>query len=568
MKKKIILLSLMLSLLPCTSFISANQYITQEKTELDNKLRQRGVKRANSGVSDELSIETTNVDYDLRWIYGGEKGYRTYDISKLFPNSNSDKDMNFKFICAKPVNENLYLYVYTNDNRNGDILSANVRLSLSKSLDSKTGEFVENYSSYNARFVNSYGFKQRFMKFCIDGLFNNDVDFRCYIDTINIRYNDSYGNPYYSGNKKVQDEFAFTADETQDFTYEYFKNEYVKITDGEVDLLLIQSDRNGVFENLANAYNEDFYYFFTSDHDIEDLIEVQYDYQLVSYQATMKWDNNSWGALPEKGGVAYTGFLNGKKGPGKHQNNAKSIDNQNVKNYANQKLSKSSYVVEVTKPYFLWWNQEVKYKMDTIIDCLNIDSIPDTDEYKKLKTFVTDKQNERLANNKSKYEWAFQVTSTFRECLKWWNEYEWWSWLTLTIGGSSAWSTTQCHEVKQAVITWLKFRTNNQDFEFNVLDIPKDTTSVFLDTVPFETLPDQVINNVKSFGKWLSNFFTNDGWKDLLKVAAIVLLLIVGFMAIPLISSFFTVVGSVFKTATTPINNRAKKKEKKTNKKE
>ena len=47
------------------------------------------------------------------------------------------------------------------------------------------------------------------------------------------------------------------------------------------------------------------------------------------------------------------------------------------------------------------------------------------------------------------------------------------------------------------MITWLKFRTNNVTFELNALDVPKDTTTIYKDNVPFDTLIQSIFIGAK-----------------------------------------------------------------------
>lgn len=560
---------LMMSLFTCMGFttpISANE-IAKENHEIvlneDNEkvnIRQKAVKR--ESVENEPNIETTNVDYDLRYYYG-KKNYLNYNIWNLLPTSSDSKDINFKFLFAKPVGTNLYLYLYHNDNRNSDILNATFSISKSKTLNSETHLFQENFALYNARFINSYGYKQRFIKFAIDNVINTSEDVRVFIDTCYITYQDvKTTKKYYSNTYSVADEFVFGVNDNGDFMYDYFKDNYVKVLDGEVSLLLTQSTRNGIFENLPNAWNEDFYYFFTTNYDITDLQEVQYDYQYVTYDATMKWDDMAWTALPEKGGVAYNGLLNGTGYNGKYQNAPKSINEINTQNFVNQRMEKSSYIVEVERPKFLWFNQKVQYKMSNIIDCLNLSSLENDEQFVNLKSFIEKVQNSRSAQGKSKYQWAFKVRSDFREINKWWNETEWWSWLILGLSGQSAWSETHCHEVKQALITWLRFRTDNQEFEFNVLDIPKDTSSIYLDEVPFKTLGDLIIEKAIEGFDWFKKIVGNV-LKNIVPLAITILSIMLLVACWPVITSTMQLVSVGIKNASNKAQEKPKKKQKK-----
>ena len=114
------------------------------------------------------SIETSNVLYDLRVLYGGEN-YLGFNPETLYPNENTDKELSFKFLCAKPVGSSLYLYLYTYREDNLDVLNGVFNISLSKQQKSD-GTFGEVFTDYVGRFINSSGYQGRFMKFCIDNI--------------------------------------------------------------------------------------------------------------------------------------------------------------------------------------------------------------------------------------------------------------------------------------------------------------------------------------------------------------------------------------------------------------
>lgn len=217
-------------------------------------LRQKAIKKVND--VNQANIETTNVDYDLRYLFGGEKGYKTFDISSLIPTTNDSKDTSFKFICAKPVEKNLYLYVYHVDNRNSDIVSGTFKISKSKTQNQETGEFEENFINYNARFINSYGYKQRFMKFVIDDVINLENDVRIFIENGYITYKDYNSNTY-----SIHDEFAFKVGSNNDFMYQYFKDDYIKITEKDVKLMLVNKDTLKTNNDRYYSAYENFYCF-------------------------------------------------------------------------------------------------------------------------------------------------------------------------------------------------------------------------------------------------------------------------------------------------------------------
>ena len=519
------------------------------------QLRQRAVKKVDN--VEEANIETTNVDYDLRYLFGGEKGYRTFDINSLIPTTNDSKDTSFKFICAKPVGKNLYLYVYHLDNRNSDIVSATFKISKSKTQKQETGEFEENFINYNARFINSYGYKQRFMKFAIDNIINLENDVRCYIENCYITYKDYKTNSY-----SINDEFAFKNGGNDDFMYQYFKDDYVRIIDGEVDLFLTEKDSKN-YGVTYQSNNEDFYYFFNSNVKIDELQQVDFQYQLIDYKVdhmpiTPLNANTLMEPATMNNTSVYRGLYNQFPKWGS-VDEVYSYYDVNVSNFKYGKITPGTKVSLVEKPYFLWWTQMVEYSMPNIQNCLDTSNL-NSKENEGFKKFISEVQNKRTNENKSKYQWCFKVNSSIRKLIDVKKVGGWW------IFGGSMHAYSQCHEVKQAMIIWLKFRTNNVDFEFNVLDIPKDTTGVYLNYIPYETLGDIILDKIVSGWNWLTSTIGNIG-KNIVPFAITILAIIVFVALFPFIKSFFKLISVGINSVSNGIENRSNKKKKSKQKK-
>lgn len=554
LKKTLILFGLLTTIGSSTTpFLASKEQTNNNDVIIVNNekvnLRQKAVKKAND-TSNGANIETTNVDYDLRYLFGGEKNYLKYNIWDLKPTSLDSKDSSFKFICAKPVGTNLYLYVYHNDNRNGDILSGTFKISKSKTQNSETGEFEEQFSLYNARFINSYGYKQRFIKFAIDNIINTTEDVRCFIENGYITYQDpSTTKKYYSNTYEIHDEFTFGLN-NGDYMYEYFKDDYVKITDGEVSMLLTKIDDskhfnlNGVLVNNYSDWAEDFYYFFTTNHEIDDLIEIQYDYYLTSYTHYNDYETRKKATDLSFTWHTYIGLYENAN-----------ITNESIDFKANNRITKGNTTTDYTRPYFLWWSKEYTYQLENIQDCLDTSNLSEK-ENEGFLNFINEVQEKRTSENKSKYQWAFRVGSYLRTSNYGFRKDNW-SWLL----GDIVTSNTYCHEIKQALITWLKFRTNNVEFEFNVLDVPKDTTSIYIQNVPYETLGDVIVNKTLSGWDWLKNAFNNikNNLVPMLISLAVILVIVACW---PVITSFTRLVGSSINMLTDK-----KTKNKKNNKK-
>lgn len=506
MKKAIILMTMLVSLSCITPLLitSHNSDVIIDKNGDKISLRQKAIKNAGE-ISSTANIESTNVDYDLRYIYGGNENYQKFNIWELIPTEDEVKDTSYKFLCAKPVGKNLYLYVYDHNDFNQEIDKASFKVS--KSKKQTNGQFEEEYIDYNARFINSYGYKQRFMKFAIDNIIDTvNEDIRIYIKNGII----TYKNPTtYKSLSVIEDEICFNGN-NEDFIYKYYKNDYVKITSGEVALLLTNPAAGSSYQ-----YTEDFYYFFSTDHNIEDLLEVQYDYQLVTYSAEMEVNSND---SIIQSTTCYSGLLNGEKGFTKYESKPRKITEVSQKNKTNNLVNKTTIVQDVTRPYFLWWTQDVTYNFESIQDCLNTSNLVG-DEYKGFKDFIDRIQTKKISNGEDKYQWVFKVASSERKVTKSWGEDDWYYYLTFGLAGQHKYTLSECHEVLQTLITWLKFRTNNITFEFNALDIPKDTTSVSLQNIPFQTLTDVVIESIV-------NGFNNTSSSLILIVIAIVVIIL------------------------------------------
>jgi len=531
----------------------SNQDVIINETGNKVHLRQKAVKKVNN--ADEANIETTNVDYDLRYLYGGEKGYLNYNIWDLLPTENDSKDISYKFLCAKPVGKNLYLYVYDNDNRNGDILNATFKISKSKTQNKDTGLFEEQFAMYNARFVNSYGYKQRFMKFAIDNIVNLESDVRMFVDSGSINYLDpSSGQKYIKVFDTINHEFAFNVGGEKDFMGDYFSDDYVRITEKDVGILLTNKDL--VEKNIYTSAYEDTYCFFNTDRKIDELKEVSCEYIKISYKVNYKGINIIGHGFPNINkcdiyGGLYNNSADDLSRYGGFTRETYGFDIFVEKPY--QKIIKSdieSYTVE--EPYFLWWNQNVKYSLPTIQDCLNTSNL-DNEKFKGVKVFIDDFQKQRVSNNQSKYQWCFKLDNSLRKVVDFYD--------TGNIFNHDFHAIAECHEIKQVLILQLKFRTNNQDFTFNAFDIPTDTSFISVQNVPYKTLGDIVLDKVINTWDWFKSIFSGVV-KNIVPLLISVAVIMVVVLCWPVLSSTMQLVGAGIKSANKKIGNKSKKKKK------
>ncbi len=510
-----------------------------------NQKEYRQYNKANeaSSVDTTLNIETTNVDYDLRYIFGG-KDYKNFDLNTLLPDEDKDRYSTSKFLCAKPVGNNLYLYFYQRINQGRyELVDSTFTISFSKEKDSETGLYVENYKIYNARFINRYGYHDSFYKVAIDNVVNLKEDFRCNI--LNYQLTFSLGvnqNSYKTDVYDAEHEAIFSANDNQDYMLDYFRSDYVTITDGDVKLLLTRADIKyippvnlGTYGLTNSDWMEDFYYFFSTDRNLVNLEEVQYDYTLTSY--TELHDNGRY-TSKDYLNCTYTTFVGTMNDiSGYNSTSGKPITDKPMwleedsladELRINNRIVKGKHINEVSRPYFFFWNKDNAYHLENIQNCLDTSNLVG-DEDKGFLDFIQAVQAERVDNYKDKFQWAFRVGSFIRsvEC-KFINDD--WSWLL----GQTARSYTYCHEVKNALIVRLRFKVGMKEYEMNALDVPKDTSSAYIQDVPYTTLGDDVIDFIFDF----LESFTN-GFDILLQILIIIFLAIVLLILLRLILGIF-----------------------------
>ena len=100
------------------------------------------------------------------------------------------------------------------------------------------------------------------------------------------------------------------------------------------------------------------------------------------------------------------------------------------------------------------------------------------------------------------------------------------------------------------MITWLKFRTDNQQFELNALDVPKDTTSIYKGDIEFDTLLQKLFKGIKDV------FNNDDGLlAKAIKILSLIFAIIGLFAILPIIRGITKFIGK-------KIENKSIKKKK------
>ncbi|MDR2828299.1 MAG: hypothetical protein LBV51_02635, partial [Acholeplasmatales bacterium] len=359
-------------------------------------------------------IEESNVITDLYALYN------TYDYTSLYATNDKDKNLQFKILAIKPLNDNLYIYGYTYISSPHLPFDFYFDMSTSK-IQNEDGTFEENYYEYSARMINTYGTNNIFFKVSIDNMvsLNNEYRFKIrsakytlYATTEEHTFEDI-------GNDEVFIHLGSSYDDN-DFLYEYYKDEYVTVLDKEVNLLLTAKDDCPLFGfEQYNSHYEDFYAFFNTDKPIDELLEVEYQYEWYTYNAKMSY----WGNYVKPGDIAngsdYMGKMNGinsfsgsNESQYLEQTNADSVEIID-KTYIGNTVVSGTSIFSVQRPYFLWQTKNVTYQMNNLQDCTNLSNL-DGDINKNFRDFITNVNDNRISNNKTPFKWTFKVTNSFR----------------------------------------------------------------------------------------------------------------------------------------------------------
>lgn len=439
-------------------------------------------------ASEIVSIEATNVASDLRILYGGNNP-NSFDIYSLVPPS--DQNLNFKILAIKPLDGNLYIYGYTKILYDFFISGLDITYSNS-TTQGENGGFIENFFTTSSRLINTYGYGDVFFKVSIDNFVSLNTSGRFFIDSATLFagyyniVNQLQQWPIYYNN--INDELFYNIGSTYDnFIYEYFKDDYIVITDKQVNLFLTGKDidNNILGHENYRSYYEDFYVFFNTDLSIDELIEAQYSYLYYSYSVNYHYSANSGAPL-----LAYPGLMD--------DSNAFNISSV----YINSTITSGVTTKSVNVPYFSWWTQSKVYSLENIQDCNDLSNL-ESEEYSGFKDLINDINSNRVASNKDPFSWTFKAASDVRVATRTINEYTGNSWYF------NGYSVNNAHEIKQLQILRLKFRTNNQTFDLNALDWPSDTEEVYILNVPYVLLLDQIFNYISHFFSNISHFFSS-----------------------------------------------------------
>lgn len=431
--------------------------------------------------NDIYSIEDSNVITDLKILYGGDN-YKSFDINSLLFDD-EDRSQDFKFFLMKPANTTLYMYMLFSSDTIPYISSSFSSFDIS--LTSSDGSMTSD--SYSYRVINTYGSTYKFAKLAIDDILDDNTK-EIYID--NFTYKDNIGEievepgryqqGYITNHFKVEDRLVIDGDD--DFIYHYSKNDYVKIIDGQVNTLLIKNKADyNLFGNKDLTYVESSYYFFSTDRAIDELLAIEYDYQLLTYSVHMENIYSDTSLDSQKMYLSLHDDFD--------STTAIKMSRQDLSlvTYQNNIIEDGKLEGTTTSHWFLWFNKDHPYTLSNIVNCSNLSSL-NTDEDKPFKTFVKNIQDKREEENKDPYQWAFRVDCSERSA-----NYI----INATNPIHTIKSDTTCHEVIQSMITWLKFKTDNIEFSLSALDTPKDTTQVYIDQTEYPTLIGMIIGKTK-----------------------------------------------------------------------
>lgn len=523
-----------------------------------------------------LNIEYSYPTTDLKWIFSkGSDNWRTYNLESLKPKNG--EDTSFKFLVGKPVNDNFYLYIYTNDNLNYDFSSLYAEVSTSVTLNGE--EIVEQYTQKQARFINSVGYYTRFSKWSLDGIVSSDSINR--IKFKNIKLSTRKGIYSYIFDKKVEDEIFWNSQD--DFTYQYWSDEIISVKDAHIVANLEGKDNVDWWHQSTHnptdykSYNEFFYYFFDLDKDMSsygDLEKIDYTCQYFTHTG---W-NNAEMVLMETAGAYNTG--------------------DNISCYHNNLTNKEdlkrgydgSFGLIDTSSQFL--NLSVEYGINTystnyyyfwLFNIIHTNSYqrPNILESKYIDQYEMNSNDRQFFKNnfenweddkgnvvKTKY--AFDIgdgiraelgnESMVRRTIESRVDGQWYHYL---FGFREVYGKSLIHWVSQVQIFRLTFKNDISDcIAFDVYDVPRDVNAVIVNVVDRPTLSDDIVKSVVSLWNSLWNSFKNIA-PLLIPLAITILAIILLIVFYPSISAFAQATSQVIRTKGDIKSNRLKENEKK-----
>jgi len=511
-------------------------------------------------VSYDLNLFSNNGNYDYSYDWQSDNKVQ-FDV---YGNpSNSDYD-DFKFLIIKPVLGDVYLYAYwRNPNDTLPMFkNAIVDLSMSTSKD-ENGAYIEDINSYDSVLVNSYGTKDVFLKFRINDVytFESDTSYRILIDNLYIEYM-YHGVNFNSETYDCGEYIIFQTDEDDDLIYDYWRKDHVSITDGKVASYLVADELVAVPDNdsVASSYNEYSYYFFDTDedHPITDLISVSYNYELINYDVKYSFDTYRFNAIQYWGDdyydynfFCYDGLFSSDSSSikypfGDHIANPNLYFSNYSYHYKSSSLQTSgSTTIEVERPLIdwfpLWAQQSISYSFDNIQDMSAVDDISDEDEYSNYKNFMTG--DSVLDDDGNSYQWSFKVgDDTKRNWVD--NGNSTYNIFVSPIYLSHVWIDSNCNEVSQTLITHLTYFNDLDYYSLDVLDTPKDTVSIEVETVHYDDLIDKIFTSTTSFIDSLKSLISN-----FQVILSVILLLVITIVVVTIVSKvrLFLLPGKVAK---------------------
>lgn len=223
-----------------------------------------------------VQAEETNAETTYSDVLEDLQKDETFNATKYPVN---EKDYSMELITiAEGKHTEIFVYVYQPSYITTSYVATSINIST-------TVNAQLNYVNYKLRLINTNGV---FQKYAIENLYVNADNIRFYdISSIFREYNDVTDKPWGSTNENTVIEVAFPVSKLFTFEsvggYDFVKvedTETIKITDKYVGFIRYEAFGNGV---MGNDYYDSHFVAFSTDRQIDELLEADVYYQEQSY---------------------------------------------------------------------------------------------------------------------------------------------------------------------------------------------------------------------------------------------------------------------------------------------
>lgn len=263
-------------------------------------------------TSNTVTIKDTNVNYDLRIFYGDSNDdglvssseFKSFDILNLV----SGRDT---FYLIKPVDNDIYVYFYSNEQLNNRTVVANY----STSVTNTSSGYIDTLVNKKLDLINSYSIAGGyFYKYCANDIQSNYSSASAFrFDLFNIKVN---GDLLF---KDLDEEIFYSKSNNYDPISDYYGNRVDKINCklgiwlSETDSYLTTNLRSLWAPTYATSKGDENMIcgFNFENYDITQVIDISFAFNKYTYDYydTKGYVQDSYGTMGDEG--IYQGFVKG-----------------------------------------------------------------------------------------------------------------------------------------------------------------------------------------------------------------------------------------------------------------